>query len=412
MSSDTNSIRFVKQFYDCCIHLALDITQPEIIQRFICINIRLRQTEQGVCDTLHDTIFQTSDKKKMFVDWDKTKDTYKMLSDSAFWIFLFETYCNVKEIENSKQVDSTLAKMKCVEIVEKSLKKNNIAVSWKNTIFLFLLINVARVSSINVTTMFLSKILKEKVEKKCINFIGDIADTRYTEEDYVLAMEWVLKKCITVDNGKLADDLNKIQSQNAQNRDFFAVRNVHINSGRIRLRDRLANMQNKQTFTEYDTFESFQININFASNVSYHVKLKIYMIMSQENLDRQSIFKQIFPENLHYVLSYPPVNEPEIKILNETIGKIRYTQAPFPALTRFYEECFKSISLSNKSNLSLSTIMQLYMCIYQKKKIWQKCWMHILPVMNAQIIRDVEHHLLQAPQIDVDGFVYALQSFK
>ena len=87
-----------------------------------------------------------------------------------------------------------------------------------------------------------------------------------------------------------------------------------------------------------------------------------------------------------------------------------YTKHPFPLLTAFHGKCFASIAFTNKHALSLSHVMQLYVAIYQSTDIWQECWTHVLPVMNAQLVRDIEHFRAQNPQMDSAAFMYALQN--
>lgn len=79
---------------------------------------------------------------------------------------------------------------------------------------------------------------------------------------------------------------------------------------------------------------------------------------------------------------------------------MQYTRSPFPQLKEFHAKCFSSVAFSNKHSLSLTEIMQLYVAAYQAADIWQECWTHILPVMNAQLVRDIERCTLFCSESD------------
>jgi hypothetical protein len=89
---------------------------------------------------------------------------------------------------------------------------------------------------------------------------------------------------------------------------------------------------------------------------------------------------------------------------------MQYARTPFQLLAEFHTKCFASVAFTNKQSLSLTQIMQLYVAVYQTPGIWQECWTHILPVMNAQLVRDLESFRTHNPQMDTPAFVYALQN--
>lgn len=54
--------------------------------------------------------------------------------------------------------------------------------------------------------------------------------------------------------------------------------------------------------------------------------------------------------------------------------------------------------------------MQLYVSVYQQPDIWKDCWTFLLPVMNTQLVWDIENFKLARPAMDVEAFMYSLQN--
>lgn len=399
--------RYTRQLYECCRHISLDTENKYTIRKLVCLNLRCTNTQQ-----FYRNIFDTLPESELFVDWDKLASTHKFLQDSQFWITMLQTYCDIQKFDTNADMKVTVKQHKLLVWLTESLVRNRITVSWKDTVFLFLLINIARVPSLNVSKLFLSSLLNRDVDKECIKLIAEIADARYTNEELLSTMKWILNECVCENENAVTNMIQKIQHHNLGVKELFAVRTLRISSGRLRLRDRLAGKKRSQVITERNTFESFQADANFASNVSYHTKLRLYMLMSQRCLDKAKIFEKVFPDYLRYILEKPAIESPDVTVINEAISKIRYMQAPFTLLTQFYEQCFKSIAFTQKNAISLTTIMQLYIAIYQDTKIWQECWTCILPIMNSQVVRDVETFRQKHSTADNDAFAYALSTIK
>eukprot|EP00961_Rhodomonas_salina_P019940 268268-Rhodomonas_salina.5 len=357
-------------------------------------------------------VFKHIDDTNNYVDWAKTANINKYLQDAAFSINITQQYLEFKSMGSHKEADASTAKYPIINSLMKSMVKHHLTMLWSDTLMLFVLINIERVSGLVMCNEFINSRLNREVKNECMQLMADVADERYTEDEYANTIIWIFKDCTVEKTSYLQENIQRIVSQQQTQREAFIVRNINMNSGRLRLRDRLLNKKAKQSFSEQHSFQAFQTNANFASNVSYNTKLKLYMLLSQNNLDKESIFKQVLPKFLNYTLAMPPVTSPEETYIKEAITKMSYTKAPFERLSIFYEKCFKSIAFSHKNALSLTTIMQLYVACYQNENIWQSCWMHILPVMNSQVIRDIENFKSTYPSLDNDAFTYVLASIR
>lgn len=430
MSANELLYRYTKHFYDCCKHIALDAEDPMAIRKLVALNMRVVDVQRHYLD-----VFSDVGEENLFVDWEKMTSTHRFLQDSNLWISILENYISIKPAETSLEVKSNRRQFRAINEITESLARNRITISWKDTVFLFLLLNIARVPSLHVSKTFLSKVLGREVDKECTALIGDIADARYTPAEFMACVRWVFFECIGEQTSELEANIQKINKHSMGVREIFAVRNMRINTGRLRLRDRLNGKRRQQALVECNTFQAFESNVNFSSNVSYHTKLKLYLLMSQWCVDKNASFEGVFPEYLRYVLEvpstpplpirphvaptdclccpqHPSIENPDVKTINEAISKIKYTQAPFTQLSQFYEQCFRSIAFARKNAISLSTIMQLYVAIYQNQKIWQDCWTYIFPVKNAQVVRDIETFRQKNPVIDHAQFQYALSTIK
>lgn len=405
MATTEFSLRLVKQFYECCRHLALNPESPYAIRKLLVLNMRCNT---GKTKSFYEKVMEHLDEEELFVDYGKLVATYRYLENSQFWIHMLQKFCSIQTTQKN------IAQRKCnlLLLLNDCMVKHKISISWENTLRFFLLINIERMPSLSVSKMFLSGLLQTDRDKECSELVAAIADFRYTDEEYLETVQFVVNECLQEDTESLLQFYSKIDNHNLEVKGLFSVKSVRITSGRIRLRERLKQKQRNKVMSDHNTFDSFQVVANFASNTSYNSKLALYFLFSQPTIDLPNVFHAVFPQHLDHVLKMKKVETPEIAKINEAISKICYTKAPFSELMQFHEQCFRSIAFTQKDSLSLSTIMQLYVCIYQNASFWQECWVFVLPVMNSQVIRDIDTFRKQQPLMSEDAIIYALKSIR
>lgn len=381
----------------------MDAKHEYSAQKLLCCNLRC--TDQRL---LFQDMFVDLDDEARYLDWAKVNGMYKFISDTGFWVNFLSKYVNVVTPPNLDQLLST--KLRLVRTLMDLMNKNDLSCGWDTTIKTLILINIERVQGLYTVDLFLGKILHKNVQNNCMRMMSLMADSRFTPEEYTSTMTWVIRQGISIDKEALWGDIDDAIKQSMESRDTIMMKTMQTSHGRLRLRERLSFAMKKQTSASInrDTFTGFQSRLNFSSNVSSHTQLKAYMVMAQTSIEKDQALQRLLPESMSTVVAKEEILEPDPSIIMDVISRMTYTRSPFAKLSEFHSKCFNSIAFSHKHSLTLSDIMQLYVSAYQNKAIWQKCWTNVLPVMNAQLVRDVENFVSSNPSMDAAAFIYCL----
>lgn len=398
-------VSMTQQYMDVCRILSTDCRDIISIKKLLCIN--LRTTDQS---NLYTKVFEDIPSDTLFLDWNKVGSTYKAMASSEFWIYILERLCVMDYSTKNKALDDTKPVM--LKTFQDHMKKCALPVDLKTVVFTFILVNIARVEGAHIIDIFLSKQCVKNAGTRCMQLMATMADNRFTHEEYIETMKWVLHEYVNINDQILRSDIDFVLNNVQENRKAMVMRTIQVSSGRMRLRDRLANKSHTPDDPDMmsDGFESFQRMTNFSSSVSHNTQLKAYVIMSQVAVDKDTVLENVLPFSVRQILKDILVKNPCPATMTKFIDKVSFSKAPFEELKAFNKLCFRSITLSSKNTLMITNLMQLYIAIYQHPSIWQQCWTHVLPVMNAQLIRDVEIFKESYPVMDTENFVYSLKT--
>lgn len=393
----------VTEYLKCCKHLSIGRIETLSVLKLLTTNLRSTDVK-----ALFAEVFSgLPEGETVFLDWSKVGTCRKMTNNATFWVHLISRYLDFTDCQKPAYNSVVLAQL------GRNLSSVGIVLSWADTLRVFLLTNIASIESLYAINLFLSTRFHVAMDTQCMKLMSVMADCRYTVEEYTQTMNWVLFKCCAVQKDVLLEDVHRVMKTAQETREVLAVKTMHMTTGRIRLRDRLSDITVGASIANLhvNTFEWFKTKTSFSSLIAYNTQIKAYFLMSQNAVDIQSAVVSLFSSDVASTISDVLVTAPDIHIIMEVISRVLYTKQASPQLKLFHGECFNSIPLKNKGNMTLSQIMQLYLVAYQCRAVWQDCWITVLPIMNAQLIRDVEGFVSKHPMIDHGEFIHAMSSF-
>lgn len=392
-----NETMFYKQFLQCCKYLSWSPEEAYCIRKLACINLRTTDVME-----VYGQILDKLEPGVLYVDPKKLPEINSLLQDSSFWIYLFTEFLVFKDVSTCNGFSQT---WNPIHQFFKSLEESQIFLpTWKETLILYILVNISCIPSANVCKQYVSLILKRDKITECQLFLERYADMRQTQEDFTNTFRFLINECFCENDTKKKTMYKQFNESKQRLQEFWNKKTLHANSGRIRLRERLKHAQNVagRVVQSHETFDGFQETLLFSSQVSYSSRLAFYFLACQLNTSVKEIIENVKIKHgkSESICKLPVIQMPETRKIQELIAKIRYFGAPDQLLTEFHNNCLRSLSLTAKKTLSLCTIMQLYICIYQNENIWKDCWTNVLPLMNSQVIRDVDSFRKTHPVIN------------
>jgi hypothetical protein len=403
----THSLTMLQQFLDACRHVSIDPRDELAPAKLLALN--LRGTDRV---WLFQTVFHdVTDERKLYVDWAKVPDMHRYVNSAGFWIQLLSKYCEVATPVSTDAVFSS-ATTQLLRTLLRRMGDAGLKTDWGHVVRVFVLMNIERVQSVHTVELYMNEAMRTPVQQNCMRLLSSMADVRYTPEEFAATMHWVIRRSLVVKTAALHADIDALQRNLDVSKQAMALRSLQTSNGRVRLRDRLAQCARiSSNKAASGSLPAFQSAANFSVATSRNMQLRAYMLMSQVALDKTRALGLVLPPDLVRLVADKHVLDPDVSVITDIIRRMPYARAPFPELTEFHDRCFASIALSQKNVLTLTLIMQLYVSCYQSAQIWQECWKSVLPVMNAQLVRDVEAFRLTHPQMDVEAFSYSLTNF-
>jgi len=355
---------FLKRYLEYCKHLSWSPTATHSVRKMLCINLRTTDVMDA-----YEQVFYTLPPADLYANPKILPEINRWLQDSNMWIYLLEHFLFLNDVSTSNGFNKqeNMLKQFSVLLEESQIFLN----SWRETLILYLLVNISCVPSANVCKVYVSKVLKKDKTAQCTLFLQKFADMRQTREEYIDTFRFLLNECFTENDAKKVEMYNESIKKMQRSTEFWEQKTMQACKGRLRLRDRLAQTRkDAETIVRaYETFDAFQENLSFSSNVSYSSKLAFYFLACQLNAPIKEIMKNVKMRHVksESVSKLKVIQMPDTDKIQEFIAKIRYVGAPDPLMTEFHGICLRSLSLTVRNTLSLSTIMQLYVCIYQNE---------------------------------------------
>lgn len=93
--------------------------------------------------------------------------------------------------------------------------------------------------------------------------------------------------------------------------------------------------------------------------------------------------------------------------VSKLIRSVRIYKHSINNLIDFRVQCLAGLSATTRLNLSLADVVQLYICCFQHRSIFEYCWKQVVPVMNHTIQHSCER-FRSAHAFDIDAVVRTL----
>lgn len=130
--------------------------------------------------------------------------------------------------------------------------------------------------------------------------------------------------------------------------------------------------------------------VRLPNSMPRDVKLRVYLLASLNHLlPLLEHAHRLVPENIVPVLVQNPILFPDPDVVVASINTLALHGAPFPELNDFRTSCFQSFAHQQRKTLSLTRVLQLYVCAYQKPDIWKEAWKEVCGVLSTQIAKEV-----------------------
>ena len=76
--------------------------------------------------------------------------------------------------------------------------------------------------------------------------------------------------------------------------------------------------------------------------------------------------------------------------VSRLIKSVRIYKHSIANLIDFRVSCLAGLSVTTRSKLSLAEVVQLYICCFQHRSVFEYCWKQVVPIMNHTIQHSCE----------------------
>ena len=418
----------LRNYVDFCRNSAIDSVNPLSVRKIVIANVRsIAQRE------VFSSLFGSGESS--FMDWDYVdanmpsgeRNYIGSASDCITFAEYFQFY-KIEEAfkehavtENPEMITRVITDLRECKLGFENVPRDAMStpisnpeeahaiqeagVSYTHMLRMFLLQNLHSISGSSVLEQYCTRVLKRSVREDVLNFLARCSDYRYTVDAYNEAIGWVIQRLVP--SPEFASQLNAHLSQRETVATIMKAKVVQISSGRPRLLDKVKRVRNMSsvttdsgvvlTGTAIDTFDGWCTRVRFPNTISHRLKKRLYLVMSMPNINHRTIVNGYVQKGLADDVLKQIIAMPDENTLADTISRLNIQMAPFPELLEFNKRAFRALPPNSVAEMSILTAMQLYICAYQQKEIWTKCWTYIYPVLSTQVIKDVEDFVTSTP---------------
>lgn len=276
---------------------------------------------------------------------------------------------------------------------------------------LVILSNLVGISCKNATDQFTSSRLKMQAYVLNSNIVTSMAENRYNEDVYFSTIQYLLG-LMQVDESRIRGEIEHHRRTNESQKQVWRMKHLEIKKNRpsmrqVALRTAAADgnlggvngcdaasqttLSQQQSGVTVVTFDNYNDLVRFPNSMTRLLRLRCYLLASLSHLfDFTSHSQKLVPMDVAKSLNENTILFPSAEVITNAIETMAMNMHPFQALNNFRQKCFNSFAMNHRKSLTLTQILHLYLCAYQKNDIWKTCWKGIFPVMSTQIARDIE----------------------
>tara|TARA_B110001450_G_scaffold252554_1_gene274523 strand:- start:3788 stop:5260 length:1473 start_codon:yes stop_codon:yes gene_type:complete len=166
--------------------------------------------------------------------------------------------------------------------------------------------------------------------------------------------------------------------------DSASERQAARSNARLRLRYFVKEIDNSGA--SYDrSFANWANQQRFPITTSIRMQQVLYLLRVQNPPAELQHYTPFFPEAVVQRVMSSTVGAVDYEVVHAVISHIRTYRHNIADLIDFRAECLNGISHSIRSNLTLSQIVQLYICAFQHPSVREQLWRRVVNVWNHSI---------------------------
>jgi hypothetical protein len=243
---------------------------------------------------------------------------------------------------------------------------------------------------------YATHILQRNVSIECNHVTHDLADYHCHEQQYLNDLAFIIKSA-RVDTETFTRDYRSYRlEKSAQASIFENIGKINIGIKRPSMR---ATLQLKRASAsrsgvnndkiQVHNLDMFITAVQFPHGMNMTCKQICYVFAYHPCLDYSMIPDNFLPSDVRKRVAEYTACIPDLPSLITSISVLQWTGPPFSELNTFKDLVWQFIPHSQKSHLSWSRLFQLYVVTYLDKTIWQRIWVGLLPILSAQMIKEI-----------------------
>jgi hypothetical protein len=340
---------------------------------------------------------------EVFVDWPNLcegRDTPGICvfgCNTSVWVHMIQ-FLEMKEGSDKRASPVPSALTAYSEL----LAQAGIPLSLEHTARLFVLGGVTKQTMLNTVSQYIRVVCKNAVSTQAQTFVSLYVDQRvkFESRSCFEAFEWIFERMAV---GELfMNELKHYSEHRGSIKKRTNLRAIQVQSGRLRLRDRLNSAEFRKTVKSnnditqeaQDSFNGWCTRVRFSNNISTWLRQKLYFIRSQ-SFDITHVVGDMVSLDVAKAVLRCSIITPETDVIDAVISRMLYHKSPFKELSDFRNDALIGLPQIHRMSLTYPTVMRLYVSAYQAK--WKRHWQAVHPELNHTIITCVERFVKSRP---------------
>jgi len=140
------------------------------------------------------------------------------------------------------------------------------------------------------------------------------------------------------------------------------------------------------------TFESWRSQMQFGVTTSLHLQLLLYFVAAQTAEPDMGLVRDMYTSTILERVDRRngTLDSLDQAALSRLIKTVRIYKHSIANLIDFRVQCLQGFSVKTRLSLSLAQVVQLYICCFQHKSVFEYVWKQVVPIMNHTITTSCE----------------------
>jgi len=156
---------------------------------------------------------------------------------------------------------------------------------------------------------------------------------------------------------------------------------------RVSLRKLVEQVQTEKTQHSTQTFDNWRSQMQFGVTTSLHLQLLMYFITAQTQEADVALYQNLYTDKILERASRRnnTIDNIDHVALSRLIKSVRIYKHCIGNLIDFRAQCLQGFNVKTRTGFSLAQIVQLYICCFQHKSVFEYAWRQVVPIMNHTI---------------------------